>query len=130
MFLENQVCGEIQRIKISTLPAVRLGSNAQVICRFQGHDLDLQHVTWTKEFVGGGSQFVYSYDACARENRGYGALKDRAVLDIAKPSDAGNGGKLQTGSVTLTILVRQHMPRQKQLPYIYIYVVFLGVFMQ
>ena len=108
-----RVASDIQQVHISPVSSVRLHSNAQLVCVFRGNDLELQHVTWTKEFVGGGSQFVYSYDACAREDRGFGALRDRAVLDIAKPSDEGavndtSNQIAQTGSATLTILVSKN----------------------
>ena len=68
------------------LEAVRLHSNAQLRCGFQGTHLQIQYITWTKLFIGGGQSFVYGYDACAGENGGYGDLANRSVLDIAKPT--------------------------------------------
>ena len=77
---------DVKLLRVQPVEAARLGGNARITCNFQGTDLDIQYITWTKEFIGGGDVFVYGYDACANENRGYSILRDRALLDIAKPT--------------------------------------------
>lgn len=66
---------------------MRIGSNARITCRYQGTDLnEIQYISWTKVFIGGGKAHVYGYDQCNGEDRGYYDLEGRALIDVVNPT--------------------------------------------